>query len=360
MFPPKLKPGDQIRVVAPSRSLSVIPEQATQRAVRALQRLGFHLTFGEHVNEVDTFASASTISRIRDLHRAYADAEVSGILTAIGGFNSNALLRGLDYQLISDHPKILCGFSDVSVLLNAVYAVTGQVTYHGPHFSSFGVPDLSEYIVDSFCRACMIGGAQPLGPSMSWADDRWYDPDFESDARRAYREKYANSGSVDPQGFDFSQETYQQLPALNRIANQGPTVLQEGLGEGFLVGGNLCSFALLFGTPYMPRLEGSILLVEDIGWKTAHVAEILARDLESVSQQPGFDGVRGILIGRFLRQAEVTVPDLRRILSDVGVPLGIPIVANLDFGHTLPLATLPIGAQCSIDTRGKIMISVAC
>lgn len=76
-----------------------------------------------------------------DLHAAFADPEVAGILTVIGGYNSNQLLPHLDFGLIAANPKVLCGYSDITALQNALLARTGLVTYSGPHWSTFGMRD---------------------------------------------------------------------------------------------------------------------------------------------------------------------------------------------------------------------------
>lgn len=59
------------------------------------------------------------------------------IITYLGRFNANQLLRHFDYDLIAKYPKILCGFSDITTLHNTIYAKTGLVTYHGPHYGTF-------------------------------------------------------------------------------------------------------------------------------------------------------------------------------------------------------------------------------
>lgn len=74
-----------------------------------------------------------------DLHAAFADPAVDAILTVIGGFNASQLLTGIDYSLVAAHPKVLCGFSDVTVWSNALYAGAGLVGYSSPHYSSFGM-----------------------------------------------------------------------------------------------------------------------------------------------------------------------------------------------------------------------------
>jgi len=112
--PAKLKQGDEIRVVAPSRSIKILSEEGIQSAKKRLEQLGFYVTFGKHVEVCDMQNSSSIEQRIEDLHDAFADSNVKGILTVIGGFNSNELLPFLDYDLLKANPKVLCGFSDIT------------------------------------------------------------------------------------------------------------------------------------------------------------------------------------------------------------------------------------------------------
>jgi muramoyltetrapeptide carboxypeptidase LdcA involved in peptidoglycan recycling len=106
VMPPKLKENDEIRVISPARSLSMIGEEITEIAEKRLQELGFNVTYGSNVYEQDEFVSSSVESRIKDLHDAFSDTNVKGILTVIGGFNSNQLLKHIDYDLIKKNPKI--------------------------------------------------------------------------------------------------------------------------------------------------------------------------------------------------------------------------------------------------------------
>ncbi len=88
-LPRKLQPGDTIRVVTPARSLALIDGATRDIADRRLQEMGLRVTFGGHVEESDAFASSSIHARIEDLHEAFADPQVTAILTVIGGYNSN-------------------------------------------------------------------------------------------------------------------------------------------------------------------------------------------------------------------------------------------------------------------------------
>ena len=109
-YPEKLKPGDEVCVITPSRSLSLIGADAINIANKRFEDLGLKLVFGKHVKESDDFTSSSIESRVSDLHDAFSDKNVKGIITVIGGFNSNQLLRYIDWNLIRNNPKIFCGF----------------------------------------------------------------------------------------------------------------------------------------------------------------------------------------------------------------------------------------------------------
>ncbi len=148
MIPAKLKAGAHVRVIAPSRSLKIISDDCRKIAQERLAEMGLSVSFGRHADEIDEFASSAVEARVEDLHEAFADPAVDAVLTAIGGFNVTELLSRIDYRLIADNPKILCGFSDITALANAIYARTGLVTYSGPHFSSFGMRKGLDYTIE--------------------------------------------------------------------------------------------------------------------------------------------------------------------------------------------------------------------
>ena len=79
-------------------------------------------------------------------------------------------------------------------------------------------------------------------------------------------------------------------------ASEGWWTIGGGRARGRLVGGTLCTLNLLQGTPYMPRLDGVILAVED---DQLSDPAMFARDLASLLQQPDAAGIRGLIIGRF-------------------------------------------------------------
>jgi len=152
--PRKLHRGDTLRVVAPARSRQFVAEHDYSGVIDfRFAGLGLRLTFADHVDERDDFQSSSVASRVSDLHAAFADPQVAGVLTVIGGFNSNELLPHLDWDLIAANPKILCGYSDITALQNAILARASLVTYSGPHWSSFGMRDHFEQTQRWFAQA---------------------------------------------------------------------------------------------------------------------------------------------------------------------------------------------------------------
>lgn len=311
IIPEKLKKGDEARIIAPSRSMALLSEETKQIANARFSDLGLKLTFGEYIEEADDFMSSSIESRVEDLHRAFADKNVKAILTVIGGFNGNQLLRYLDWDLIRKNPKIFCGFSDITALNNAIFAKTGLVNYSGPHYSTFGQKLYFDYTLDYFQKCLFINEPIEVLPSQKWSDDPWY-KDQES---------------------------------RNLINNDGFWLVNQGNADGTILGANLCTFNLLQGTEYMPNLENSILFIEDDYESLAHTFD---RDLQSLIHQPGFDKVKGIVIGRFQKASQVDKDKLEKIIKSKKELSKIPVIANVDFGHTDPRITFPIGGSVVI------------
>jgi muramoyltetrapeptide carboxypeptidase len=308
MFAPKLQPGDQIRVVSPAISLAVIPRDQRATAIECYASLGLSVSFAEHAEERDQFESSAIASRVADLHAAFADPDVHGIVTTLGGYNSNQLLRYLDFDLIAAHPKVFCGYSDITALATAIYSRTGLVTYSGPHFSTFGMVRGVEYTLEYF-KKCVMDAAQfDVPTAATWSDDAWF---------------------LDQDNREF-------------VPHEGYLVINEGRAEGTLLGGNLCTLNLLQGTEYMPTLGGAILLIED---DLESQAPNFDRDLQSLLHQPGFDQVRGLILGRFQKASAIDRETLIRIVKSKHELDAIPVVANASFGHTTPQFTFPIGGR---------------
>ena len=306
MIAARLQRGDEVRIVSPAVSLGFIPEDQKQTAGERLESLGLRLSFSRNAEVMDRFDSSPVEARLADLHEAFADPGVRAMLTTLGGYNSNGLLGYLDYDLIRANPKILCGFSDITALATAIYARTGLVTYSEPHFTTFGMKRGIDYTKEYFERCLMREEPFEVLPADHWSDDLWYQ---------------------DQENRDF-------------VPNPGYEVIHEGEAEGRLLGGHLGTLCLLFGTSFMPDLAGSILLLEDDEEAQPHHFD---RELQSLIHQPGFEGVRGIVFGKFQRASNMDNDTQKAIVESKRELDGMPVVAGASFGHTTPQFTFPIG-----------------
>jgi len=322
MVPERLKAGDEIRVLAPSRSLAIVKGEQRRIAEERLSDLGFIVTYGKTALEHDDFFSNSVEDRIADIHEAFADHNVKAIFTAIGGYNANQLLNYLDYELIKRNPKLLIGFSDITAISLAIYQKTGLITYSGPHFSSFGMKSGFDYTFDYFKQASMTSKGYTIESSETWSDDPWYQ--------------------------DQENRTFH--------VNNGYGVLQEGRAEGTIIGGNLCTMNLLQGTEFMPSLYNSILFIEDD--QESH-ALTFDRDLQSLLHQPGASEIKAVVIGRFQKESGMTEYALQQIIATKKELQGIPVITNANFGHVSPFATIPIGGRAVIEAyHGNAIINI--
>ncbi|MFN8648975.1 S66 peptidase family protein [Streptococcus sp.] len=311
----KLKKGDHIRVVSPSSSIEHIGGfDANVRAKEKLEELGFDVSFSSNYFEHDLFDSASIASRVEDLHEAFLDSSVDAVLATIGGFNCNELLPYLDYDLIAQNPKIFCGYSDTTALLNAIYAKTGMQTYMGPSYSSFKMKEGQEYQSQSWLNA-VTQDDYDLVPSKEWSSDPWYDP-------------------TKPRHF---------MPTEWKVYNAGSA-------SGTIIGGNLSTFGLLRGTPYAPQEENYILFMEEA--EEDDYIEF-ARHLAALLQ--AYPNPQAVIIGRFPKECEMTEEILLAILDKHPLLKTIPVLYDADFAHTQPLFTITIGAQATLDTNEMVI-----
>lgn len=325
IYPEKLKAGDEVRIIAPSRSMSIISKESREIANKRFADLGLKLSFGKHIEESDDFVSSSIKSRVEDIHEAFADKNVKAVLTVIGGFNANQLLRYLDWDLIKNNPKILCGFSDITALNNAILTKTGLVSYSGPHYSTFGQELYFDYTLEYFKKCLMSDDSFEIEPSDNWSDDAWY---------KNQKER-------------------------NLIKNDGFLIINEGKASGMILGANLCTFNLLQGTEYFPDLKDSILFVEEDGMPGELSRVEFDRNLQSLIHQPGFENVKGIVIGRFQKASKLPDDILVKIIKTKKELENLPVIANVDFGHTDPKITFPVGGEVNLDVKdGKIKLEI--
>ena len=321
IIPEKLQKGDTVMVIAPARGIKIIGGDVRRIARERLESLGLKVVFAPNTTDEnwDMTGSSPIEDRIADIHEAFADKNVKAIFTIIGGANSNQLLPYLDYELIKANPKIFCGFSDITALLNGIYAMTGLETYSGPHYSSFGMKHGFDYTLENMRKMLMGSGVNEVTPSAEWSDDLWF---------------------IDQEKREF-------------IKNEGYWNIHNGEAEGTIVGGNLGTFDLLLGTGYRPAfVKDTILFVEDTEGSDLLQFE---RNLQALIYQPDFANVRGLVIGRFQKGSKISREQLEFILGTKRELKNLPILANVDFGHSTPLLTIPVGGTAKL-SNGKLTL----
>lgn len=300
VLPPKLIPGSRVALVAPAGPL--LEQDDLTRAQELCRALGYDPVLGSSAHARHGYMAGTDEQRLGDLNSALADPSINAVWSIRGGYGSLRLLDQVDYAAIARHPKALIGFSDVTVLLNAVTRLTGIVTFHGP-----------------VARASMP------------AFNRWH---FERVLTRT--EPAGRLGRI-PQAPDTL------VPQDDRIVT-----VRSGVAEGLLAGGNLTLLQCLIGTPYFPELAGAILFLEDVGEDLYRVDRMLAH-LRLIG---ALRRLSGVLIGRFTklnRSGADGALGYDEVLADYFRPLGVPVAYGFPVGHIDAQWTLPLGVRVRLD-----------
>lgn len=316
IFLSKLKAGDKVMLIAPSDSLANISPRIVDIANRRLTEMGLEVVVAKNVYEKDDFDSSSIKSRVEDLHQAFLDVSVKGVVAAFGGYNSNQLLKYIDWEIIKNNPKVFVGFSDITLLQNAIYAKTGLVTYSGPNYANFGQELYFEYTLEYFKKGVFGEAGFAVLPSEFWSDDGW-----------------------------LVDQTKRKL-----MKNDGWLAINQGAATGTILGGNLCTFNLLQGTDFFPDLTNAILFLEDDSESSLYHFD---RDLQSLIHQPDFYKVKGLVIGRFQKASQVKNELLVKLIKNKTELNHLPVLANADFGHTDQMITFPVGGEVKLEVGAR-------
>ncbi|MFJ8199170.1 LD-carboxypeptidase [Streptomyces sp. NPDC096152] len=316
VLPPALAPGDVVAVVSPAADAAGRYPQRLERGLQALRDVGLRPRLTKNALTTGPWTAGTAAQRTADLHEAFADDEVRGVLCAIGGSLSAQLLPELDYDLVAAHPKVFCGYSDITSLHTAIRAETGLVTFYGPsvmaEWAEYPAP-LRE-TADHFLR--VTGAAEPAGPVPR--------------PERIVRE-----------GADWSG------PGRARRAEPVPPaeVLRPGRVTGTLAGGCLPVLRRLVGTPWQPDFTDRIVLLEtpQLPYSMVNATE----DLLSMNLAGLFDGARAVLFGWPFREDQIG--ELGRAIAGTLHGHDFPVVIGFPCGHTSPMVTLPLGVRAVLD-----------
>lgn len=299
-YPEKLKKGDTVGLICPSSPIST---ERIAKCKAAVEALGYKVKAADNLdtNYAGYMAGDGKV-RGEWINKMFADSEVKAVFCVRGGDGSSRVMEHLDYQIIRDNPKIFVGYSDVTNLHLAINRNCGLVTFHGPMVSSNMTDDFDEESKESLFSALSA------------------------------EEDYAFKN---PKGFAIE-------------------VLKEGSAAGRLTGGNLSLLSASIGTPYEVDTRDSILFIEEVGESITKI-EKWAFHLRNAGK---LKTCRGILLGQFTNVVNENCPafDTARCFEDVLDGFDIPVMYNIQSGHGKPMMTLPMGAECSMDTAAGSIV----
>lgn len=307
--PGKLNPGDTIGIVSPA---SAPPDpKAIDRSCETIEALGYKPLLAKNARARWGFLAGSDRERACDLMGMFTNRRVKAIVCVRGGYGTGRLLPLLDYDLIRKNPKVFVGYSDITSLHLAFLGKANLVSFHGPMLNSdFIKPDMPDFTLRGFLRTLTF--AAPPGS-----------------IKQGYRKKSVK-------------------------------MLRKGIARGPLIGGNITLFCASLGTPWQCSTRGSIFFFEDLDEVPYRFDRMLTQLLNAGVLQHA----AGIAIGinknchdpKANRSGEY-----RQTLEDVFrerlMPLKVPLVSGLPFGHIPHNATLPVGVTATLDAnRGDLII----
>ncbi len=321
----KLKPGDVIGIISPSAPISAFCPKRLKRGLKYLESMGYKILKGENITKVDEFTAGTIEERVEDLHSMFANPKVKAIIATIGGYNANDLLDKLDYEMISkNNKKILIGYSDVTILLHALYKKSGVRGIMGPMI----LPQFAEF------------------------------PKMQKFTETSFLYVTANLGTGETYKLPVSKEFTEEMLLWDKEddrprkmeANKGWDIINHGEAHGILIPANLNTMTKLIGTEYMLDLENAILFLED---DSEESAATIQRMLQQLKQAGHLDKIKGIVFGRFQKDSDITREQINKILSNMFGKIEFPVIANVDFGHTDPMLSLPLGNDVFVNTKER-------
>ncbi len=299
IIPKKLKKGDTIGVVAPSNPIIGENIEEINKAKNIIENLGFRVKFSKNLFSNTNEYSATAKEKAEDINEMFADKEVKMIWCAKGGENSNSTFEYLDFELIKQNPKIICGYSDITSITNIITEKTGLVTFSGTNFKTIAT-DETEYSLNEALNR-FVNGSLEFGNTL-----------------------------------------------------EGYKIIKEGTVEGKLIGGNLSLIRAMVAGKYNIDFTDKILFLEELGFETGPT--LVSNYLYYMKQNEVFKKIKGIWLGNYTHESGIT---LEKILTDIiGDEFKGPIIKSENFGHIENKTVIPIGINAKINTSEKIKIKL--
>jgi muramoyltetrapeptide carboxypeptidase len=299
MIPNKLKKGDKIGVIAPSNCIEEDDLEYINASINLLEKSGFSIKFGENVFNNTLKYGTPPIKRAMDLNKMFEDTEIKAIMCVKGGEDSNSILDYIDYEIIKKNPKIICGFSDNTSILDVINDKTGLVTFHGPTFKSL----------------------------TSWGTEYAY---------VEFMNKFAGGKNI-----------------IGTLDDEYSTI-KAGTAEGALIGGNLSLFTKITTGKYKVDVKDKILFLEELGFESS--PKMVNSNIYYLKQNGIFENIKGLWIGNYDHPSKISLEEI--ILNAIGSDYNFPIIKSNNFGHIDKKSIIPIGTKARINTNEKIKIEL--
>ena len=297
IIPEKLKIGDTIGVVAPSNPIIDENIEEIQKSKEIVEKLGFKVKFSKNLFLNTNKYSATAKEKAEDINDMFRDKEVKMIWCAKGGENSNSTFEYLDYELIKQNPKIICGYSDITSITNMITEKTGLVTFSATNFKTIATDETDYSLKEVLNR--FVDGSLEFGKT-----------------------------------------------------ENGYKTIRDGVAEGELIGGNLSLTRAMVAGKYSIDFVDKILFLEELGLETGPA--LASNFLYYMKQNGVFDKIKGIWLGNYTHESEI---ELEEILLDVlENEFKGPILKSENFGHIEKKTVIPIGVKARIDTSESIKI----
>ncbi len=296
--PPYLKPGSVIGITCPSGYVS---EGRVAYAIKVLQDWGFKVKPGKTIGTEYHYFSGDDAHRLADLQDMLDDEEIDAILMGRGGYGMSRIIDDIDFSRFNKNPKWVCGFSDITVLLNHLQARYNIAGMHSPMCGAFKPETEQADYLQSF-RAALTG------ESLS----------------------YTTPASI-----------------YNRT----------GSAEAVLTGGNLAILAHLTGSASEVDTKGKILFIEDIGEHLYNIDRLLL----NLKRAGKLDLIAGFVVGSFTDMQDTERPfgqTIEEIISDKVREYDYPVCFNFPCGHQEVNYTLRLGMKYRLivgDDGGKLV-----
>jgi muramoyltetrapeptide carboxypeptidase len=311
--PKKLQKGDSVAIISPTGAVPDELKDQFNNGIKFLEELGLKVIVGKNALGRYYYSSGTTAERLSDIHDAFNDKNVKAVIMSIGGSTANNLLDKLDFGLIRKNPKIFCGISDGTTLLNPIFSQAGLITYHGPDLIfTFGQP-ITPQIKDNLLKTLFEGNAGQLQENSEW------------------------------RGLDKLNE--------NQKYN-GWQPIRKGKANGKLIGGNVNCLIALDQTEFRPIYKNSILFLEAFMMNV----EELDQAFTHFRQAKVFEEIKGLIIGHFYgsrMEDKRRDREIKDVILEITKDYSFPILEIGELGHNVENYVLPIGCMATIDAGKK-------